>query len=66
MKKLYELTVIPTKTITATARYGHKIFRKGKEYTIRRKLDAEQLHLVRLSGKHSKWAGYKLLKAKVI
>jgi hypothetical protein len=63
MKKMYELTAVPLKTVTATARYGHKVFHKGRQYTVRRKLTAEDIKWAR---KYPKITGFKLLKARVI
>jgi len=63
MKKWYELTAVPSKTLMATARYKYKLLRKGKEYKVRRKADAEQVAWMM---KNAKLLGYTKLKAKVI
>jgi hypothetical protein len=43
----YTIKFRPTRTITATSKYGHRRFLKGKTYTVRRKMTSFQRKNVR-------------------
>jgi len=57
----YKIKFKPKRTLKTIARYGKKTFRKGKIYTVRRKLTPTEF---KTTQKFAKRFGYKILSIK--
>jgi hypothetical protein len=60
----YKLKARFNRTARASSRYGHKVFRKGETYSVRRKLSPSAVRSIRRNGE--KVFGFKLLSARKI
>jgi hypothetical protein len=63
-KKYYLITATPKKTKTATARYGHRVFRAGKSVTVLRKLEEMGTKTLVAKLRSQGYTGVKIRKAK--
>ena len=65
MGKYYNIKVKMTKNIIAGARYKHKRFKKGRTYTLKRKVTPSLLKSWK-SKRNQKQIGYKIISARKI